>query len=83
MYGFEYNDKVSFLGKNKLPYFLVIGFNARKQVFLKTPDSTWSVDYRIVNIERTPLFKVTNIKTDYTNLPLFEECLWSQKNNLL
>jgi len=86
VYGFEYNDKVSFLYRDKFPYFVIIGFNNKKQIFLKPINDInfkWDIDYKIINIEKTPLFKTINIRTDYTNLPLFEEHTWSLKKILL
>lgn len=77
MYGFNYNDVVSFLGKNVKPFWKVFGFNSKNQVFLyplKSNEIAWSAGYcTVVNVEKTPLFKVTNYKQVYNDLPLFAQ----------
>ncbi|TRZ81164.1 hypothetical protein D4R86_03015 [bacterium] len=76
---YKYNDLVSFLGRDVKPYWRIIGFNERNQIFITPIGSKcllWDIDYKVVTVGRTPLFRVGKANIDYTDLPLFKELKW-------
>ena len=70
MYGFDYNDKISFLGKDVKPYWKVIGFNKLNQMFVSPISNEtikWSIDYIVINVEKTPIFIVKKRDESYSD----------------
>ena len=76
---YKYNDIVSFLGRDVRPYWKVFAFNNRNQMFITPISDTyllWDIDYKVLNPDRTPLFRVGKQKNSYNDLPLFKGEAW-------